>query len=602
MTITLRIDTSFEDLRQQDGWGGARVVRDLRLGDAQRGAGLTVYPVLGDVASVGEDVGPLGSDSPIFLTLGQGLRSGQVIVTEVGSGGSVPQLHVENRGSTRVLLLAGEEVRGGMQNRLINSDVLLECFTSLVVPTSCSQQGRWRPESREFADSGVLAHEKLRHEMRRETHDSMRRGDGARSCQSGVWREIDAVHARHKTTSNTSALRDVFAARKDFIDKSLAAFPLVSGQRGVLVLRGASASLELISYADAYSDIHEKVLGSHIVDARAADCEPVDESSAHEFLRRVAELEGEAFDAIGVGADVRYRGDGVLGQALFVDECAVHASFSTSQRSDFNEVVKRDITGAPMGAETARRQQSRVAGGQVRSAADSGGSLNAPSRPVSRGSGSGGRSATSAPLFARARRFADYLRSLPGFELTAFDAVDHHMGALIIDAILQAGVRYDTVVIPRVTRVRKEHPEAKTTSAFAALLGVSDPHELLDWGGTTAITRLLALTDLLLEEGVEDEAELLAFLDSPGGKARVTAISGIKDKTFAYLRFLAGAEDAVAVDRHLRRHLERCGVQFRGFDDAVEVYREAASLLGVSPATLEWSVFSLSTSRALRQP
>jgi hypothetical protein len=176
------------------------------------------------------------------------------------------------------------------------------------------------------------------------------------------------------------------------------------------------------------------------------------------------------------------------------------------------------------------------------------------------------------------------------------------MGALIIDAILQAGVRYDTVVIPRVTRVRKEHPEAKTTSAFAALLGVSDPHELLDWGGTTAITRLLALTDLLLEEGVEDEAELLAFLDSPGGKARVTAISGIKDKTFAYLRFLAGAEDAVAVDRHLRRHLERCGVQFRGFDDAVEVYREAASLLGVSPATLEWSVFSLSTSRARRQP
>jgi hypothetical protein len=205
------------------------------------------------------------------------------------------------------------------------------------------------------------------------------------------------------------------------------------------------------------------------------------------------------------------------------------------------------------------------------------------------------RATDEADRSGRAALLAQYVRSLPDFEFRTFDVPYHHMGALLTDAILQAcGVRYFTQVVPRVERVRQEYPHLGTTSEFTALLGVSDPHVVLDWGGATAITRLLALTDLLVSEGVETETDLLEFLDRPDSRAKVTAISGIAAKTYSYLRFLCGAEDAVAVDRHLWRHLADAGVRADDFDDAVQVYRAAAAILGVSPATLEYSLFSRS--------
>lgn len=192
----------------------------------------------------------------------------------------------------------------------------------------------------------------------------------------------------------------------------------------------------------------------------------------------------------------------------------------------------------------------------------------------------------------RARVLANHIESLHDFAFVTLDAPYHHMGATLVDGVFQAGVRYETVVVPRVERVRREHPEAVTTSAFAALLSGTEPHELLDWTGDRQITTLLTLTHLLIDHGVENESELLAWLDRPGSEARVTAIKGIKDKTFQYLRLLAGAEDAVAVDRWMWRVLDDAGVSASDFDEAHELIGAAAMLLDVTPSTLEHSLWS----------
>lgn len=200
-----------------------------------------------------------------------------------------------------------------------------------------------------------------------------------------------------------------------------------------------------------------------------------------------------------------------------------------------------------------------------------------------------------------AQALANHIRSIPGFAFATFDVPYRHMGATLVDAVLQAGVNYATLVVPRVQRLLRDYPDAVTTSEFARLLREVDPHVLLRWKGPRRIAVLHSLTGLLVAEGVESEADMLAFLDRPGSKSVVMGIKGVKSKTFAYLRFLAGAGDAVAVDRHMRRLLQDAGIEAPSFDEAQQVYGEAALLLGVTPATLEYSVFLHGSSGARRR-
>src|SRR4051812_35427655 len=94
--------------------------------DPIRYGNLTIFPV----------VGPNSHSTQEFLTLDEGLRSGDVVVTESGSvqplmrrhrppiheGAQVNQLVLVNNSKRPLILLAGEIVTGGKQDRVIGKD------------------------------------------------------------------------------------------------------------------------------------------------------------------------------------------------------------------------------------------------------------------------------------------------------------------------------------------------------------------------------------------------------------------------------------------------------------------------------------------------
>jgi hypothetical protein len=81
----------------------------------------------------------------------------------------------------------------------------------------------------------------------------------------------------------------------------------------------------------------------------------------------------------------------------------------------------------------------------------------------------------------KATKLAAFVRSLDDFQILQVEEPYNHMGATITDAMLQAGVRYDTVVRPRVHKLIKQYPEGKTTSGFLQLLNKVGSNALLDW-------------------------------------------------------------------------------------------------------------------------
>jgi hypothetical protein len=135
---------------------GLKVLEPIRNGS------LTVFPV---VASKSYPTGE-------FLTLDEGLRSGDVVVTEYGNvrglvrrhnmppiqhdSAEVNRLVLINNSKRPLLLLAGEIVAGGKQDRVIGKDRIIPPESDPVdLSVFCVEPGRWVATSASFGASGA---------------------------------------------------------------------------------------------------------------------------------------------------------------------------------------------------------------------------------------------------------------------------------------------------------------------------------------------------------------------------------------------------------------------------------------------------------------
>lgn len=202
-----------------------------------------------------------------------------------------------------------------------------------------------------------------------------------------------------------------------------------------------------------------------------------------------------------------------------------------------------------------------------------------------------------------AAHLAAYVRGLDDFVLVEDLAVPyHHMGATITDAVLQAGLRYETVVWPRVQHVMEAFPAAATTSGFLAALRAEGGEKVVRWTHPEKLGRMIAVAELFVSEGIETEADLRLWLCGDGETggtavcrghvAQLAAVRGMGPKTIDYFRILCGEGDTAAVDVHLLRFLERAGVQPRRYEHARRAIAEAAGLLGVPAARLDHSIWT----------
>src|SRR5260221_10100436 len=126
-------------------------INGIRLGQARRHGALTVFWLHGAPTPVIE-----------VVTLEEGRAQGTVFVTERAQA-SVPDLLVENRGKTHALLLAGEILVGGKQNRVLKEDVLLPPVSGpRNLGVYCVEQGRWNTGRADFDSKSTLAAPSLR--------------------------------------------------------------------------------------------------------------------------------------------------------------------------------------------------------------------------------------------------------------------------------------------------------------------------------------------------------------------------------------------------------------------------------------------------------
>ena len=199
----------------------------IDLGEPLSFGSLTVYPLYAR------------STALEYQLLDEGLAAGTVKISELNESGSVPELMVENRGDSRLLLLEGEELVGAKQNRILNTSVLVPARSQLKIPVSCVERGRWRYDSRKCGASGHHSSWALRRVLARSVSHSLGKQRGCRSDQMRVWEEIEAEQSALAVASCTAAMSDTFksisASVKEFNDN----LPSPPSASGMLVAIGS---------------------------------------------------------------------------------------------------------------------------------------------------------------------------------------------------------------------------------------------------------------------------------------------------------------------------------------------------------------------------
>jgi hypothetical protein len=291
-------------------------LNNISLGEPQSFANLQITPLLAKAAGAAD-----------YLTLSEAQALGLAVVTEVSESGSVPTLLLSNTADQAVFLLDGEELVGAKQNRILNLSLLVPANTSLEIPVSCVEQGRWSHRSREFASAERTFFSKGRSRKAARVSENLRDTGVRHSDQGEVWSDIADKMCSMKVASGTHAIADAYEHFTVSVEEYVEAFKTSTTQVGAcFAINGRIRGIELFDASDTCSKLMPKLIRSYALDAIEEGQESaVDGSqSIEDFVQSVASAATDSFDALGEGEDLRIRSATIAGGALAARDRVVH--------------------------------------------------------------------------------------------------------------------------------------------------------------------------------------------------------------------------------------------------------------------------------------
>jgi hypothetical protein len=291
----------------------------LTLGDPVRHGPLRMVPLL-----------RLEAEDPGWLTLAEAGEA--VTVTEVSEAGTVPFLKVANNADRPVLLLDGEELVGAKQNRILNTTVLVAARSTVVIPVSCVEQGRWAYRSQRFESADTTLFASLRAKKAARVSAAVRRSGQHLSDQGEVWADLAGRARKYGVESPTGAMHAVYERYARDVAASRAALAARPRQVGALVFLGDQwAGLDLLASPGLFASAWPRLCAGYAADAIGSPEGGPPAEGAPTVLARLAATPIEEAPTVGLGREFRVVGMEVLGAALIVDDRLAHLAAFPAQ-------------------------------------------------------------------------------------------------------------------------------------------------------------------------------------------------------------------------------------------------------------------------------
>jgi hypothetical protein len=205
---------------------------------------------------------------------------------------------------------------------------MLPPSTTLTVPVSCVEAGRWNRRSHKFSSGESMSHGMLKKMLSNQTYAGHRNEGGPVSDQGAIWGEVARKLSAMGSESPSSAFDQVYADHGARLDDLVARLRPPDGCHGVVfVLAGQIAGADLFDQPETLSKLWTKLVRAYALDAletREADAPPVTTDDISRWIHAAAGAKAESYPSPGLGRDLRLEASGLFGSALVVDEQAVH--------------------------------------------------------------------------------------------------------------------------------------------------------------------------------------------------------------------------------------------------------------------------------------
>ena len=262
-----------------------------------------------------------------FLTLKKGYEMHLVEIKELEHS-TVNTVLCKNDAVVPLLLIDSDEITGAMQNRIINDTLLVPAQSTLKIPVSCTEHGRWHykgngNESKSFKPSLYHASHSVRKRKMRANYEE-------RNYQGDVWDSISNLEERAEFRSVTSSLNDNYEHSKEKQNDYLKNFEIVDGQNGIIfIVNGEFKGLELFYNPSIYKEYHEKLCRSYIIEAiiDKKSEESIERLDLMRILEDISSSEFKSSKSIGLGDNIKFANKDGSGSGLLYDDELIHLSF-----------------------------------------------------------------------------------------------------------------------------------------------------------------------------------------------------------------------------------------------------------------------------------
>ena len=201
-----------------------------------------------------------------YMSLKEALAKGKVIITEQIGGAQVNTLTIENISSDTVMVMSGEVITGGKQNRIIGKDLILLPHSGKIdLSVYCVEAGRWETVS--SGGGNFNAYYSVGSLSLRKTVDKSQN-------QSAVWSNVDAINAANSTSSSTKTYTAISKSidfnnkLKTYTDFFKEKFSAEKDVIGVVVVSGNKVlGCDMFATPDLFKKNFENLLASYATEA-----------------------------------------------------------------------------------------------------------------------------------------------------------------------------------------------------------------------------------------------------------------------------------------------------------------------------------------------
>jgi hypothetical protein len=200
-----------------------------------------------------------------YVTLKSALEKRKIEITEY-SGGTVNTLYIENVSSDTIMILSGEVVQGGKQDRVIAQDFLLPPKSGKQdVSVFCVEHGRW--QTKRGGDMSFSQYYSI-------STNSVRKAATVKKDQQDVWNEVAKVTKENKAETSTGTLTALQGSStfssdlKKYVDHFGSLFANQNDVIGVVVVAGDKIlGCDMFATHELFQKQYASLLNSYATEA-----------------------------------------------------------------------------------------------------------------------------------------------------------------------------------------------------------------------------------------------------------------------------------------------------------------------------------------------